>query len=100
MKVKVFSVYDRLAEAFLPPFVSQTAATAVRQFDNSVNDPQHNFHTHSADYDLYMLGTFDDQVGDFENDKVQLDNGAHLKREETMTPDDAVRTMEGMSKAG
>lgn len=94
MKVLMFSVFDRLAEAHLPPFVSQTNATAIRQFQNSVNEPGHPFNAHAHDYDLYRIGEFDDGSGHITEDRVMLENGQNLKNGDHQLQD----VMDGVSR--
>lgn len=57
---KVFTIYDSKAELYLPPFYFRTAGEATRAFEESCNDPQHQFHRHSEDFTLFELGTYDD----------------------------------------
>lgn len=63
MKMKMFSVYDSKAEAYLAPFFSATEATAMRAFEAAAKDEQHDFHKWSEDYTLFCLGTFDEFTG-------------------------------------
>jgi len=60
---KIFSVRDSQVEAFLQPFFSPTTGSAIRSIAEVVNDPQHTFNKHAADYALYHLGDFDDTTG-------------------------------------
>jgi len=61
--MKIFSVRDNQVEAFLQPFFSPTLGSAIRSLQEVVNDPQHTFSKHAADYSLYALGDFDDSNG-------------------------------------
>ncbi|UOF80675.1 DNA binding protein vP5 [Microviridae sp.] len=63
MKLKVFSVYDSKAEAYLQPFFSTTLGMATRMFGDAVKDQQHNFNKHAADFTLFQIGEFDDENG-------------------------------------
>lgn len=63
---KVFTIYDCKAEMYLPPFYFKTAGQATRAFEESCNDPQHQFHKHPEDYTLFELGTYDDNSAVFE----------------------------------
>lgn len=60
MILKVFSVLDVKADAFLSPFFFSTTGQAVRAFKDLVNDHQSTLHRHPADYRLFHVGTFDD----------------------------------------
>lgn len=61
--LKVFSVFDVKAEAYLRPFFVKTRGQAIRGFSDAVNDPQHEFHAHPDDYTLFQIGEFDEDEG-------------------------------------
>lgn len=63
MKIRVFSVFDTKAKAFLPPFFMPEQGQALRIFTDAVNKPDHQFHAHPEDYALYDIGDFDDSKG-------------------------------------
>lgn len=63
MIMKIFAVRDAKVEAFLQPFFSPTMPAAMRSISEVVNDPQHTFAKHAADYSLYALGEYDDTSG-------------------------------------
>lgn len=63
MKLKVFSVYDSKAEAFMQPFFVSTVGMAARMFEEACLDEKHNFHRHAGDYTLFEIGEFDDSTG-------------------------------------
>lgn len=62
MIVKMFAVYDAKAEAYFPPFYSQNAQSAIRDFSDKVNTPNHVWNRHPEDYTLFAVGEFDDQT--------------------------------------
>lgn len=64
MKTQIYSVYDMAAKAYLPPFYSVNDDTALRSFASAVQDTNHNFSRHAADYTLFNIGVFDDEQGD------------------------------------
>lgn len=84
MKVYVFAIYDDKAKAFLPPFFMQQPAMAVRAFGSAVNDPNHQFFRHAADYSLFTLGMFDDSSGLLEplSAPSVISNGLMLRESE------------------
>jgi len=63
MRLAMFSVYDDKAAAFMPPFFERAEGAAVRAFMSACNDEKHNFFKSSADYSLYIVGSFDDSSG-------------------------------------
>lgn len=63
MILKIFSVFDSKACAFLQPFFSLNVATALREFASAAQDSGHAFHRHSGDYELFLLGEWDQYEG-------------------------------------
>lgn len=59
----LYSVRDKVADAYIPPFLLQSDAMAVREFAAACNMPDHKFGVHSEDYSLFKVGTFDDVTG-------------------------------------
>lgn len=66
MKLKVFSVYDVKAQAYLPPFFLPRTEMAVRVFSDSANDPTHMFCKHPEDFHLFELGEWDGETSQFD----------------------------------
>ncbi len=62
MKHKIFSIFDSVAQCYLPPFCLHEKAMAVRTFGDCVNSSDHQFGKHPGDYTLFELGSFDDSV--------------------------------------
>lgn len=58
--LKMFSVYDSKAQAYLPPFFSPTTGTAVRSFQVACQTEGHDFHRFGSDFTLFELGDFDE----------------------------------------
>lgn len=65
MILKVFSIYDSKAEAFLQPFYMQSKGAAIRSFADAVSDEKTMFFKHPSDYTLFELGEFDDSNASF-----------------------------------
>ncbi|AXL14743.1 nonstructural protein [Microviridae sp.] len=61
--MKLFSIYDSKAQAFLTPFFSKNDATAIRDFAHAANQESHSFHRNAGDYTLVALGEWDEQEG-------------------------------------
>ncbi len=78
MKLKVFSVFDSKAEAFIQPFYSQTTGTAVRSFEQALQNEDHEFRKFAADYTLFELGEFDQQTGSFTELPAKINLGLAL----------------------
>jgi len=72
MKQPMFSIRDLKAETYCAPFVSLNERTAERDFENAVNDPASIIGRNPADFILYKVGTWDDELGALEPDKLSL----------------------------
>ncbi len=57
---QVFTIYDSKAGMYFRPFCAQAIGQAIRMFDDSANDPEHQFCVHAEDFSLFHLGSFDD----------------------------------------
>lgn len=66
MKHKMFSVYDQVAKAWLPPFYYHNEFMAIRTFSDCINNPQHQFGMNQSDYTLFEIGEWDDDSGKIE----------------------------------
>lgn len=70
----VVSVKDRAADVFNRPFFVPHRNVAIRDFTDEVNrvagDNQLN--KHPDDFDLYLLGEFNDSSGAFINNELQV----------------------------
>lgn len=58
-----YSIFDRKALQYHPPFHASTDGSAVRSFADLVNDASSTISRHPGDYVLYRIGTYDDQKG-------------------------------------
>lgn len=75
MKLKLYSVRDRLMNVYLAPFVARADIEAVRQIKSSMDDPQlakSPLVTNPADYDLCLVGEFDDETGILQASKPEI----------------------------
>ena len=63
-RIQIFAIYDKQAQAFIPPFYAPTVGMAQRQFSDAVQNEQGEFFRHPDDYDLYHIGAFNDSLGD------------------------------------
>lgn len=63
----VVCVKDRAAEVYNRPFFVPHRNVAVRDFTDEINrsDAQNPLNKHPDDFDLYLLGQFDDNTGAF-----------------------------------
>lgn len=63
MKHKAFSAHDSKIGVYHPPFFMQHTGQALRAWDELCNDPKTQFNRHPSDFQLYEVGTFDDETG-------------------------------------
>lgn len=61
----IFCVKDRAVDSFLNVFTEKTSEAAIRAFGDAVNSPgaDNSFNKHPDDYDLYVLGSIDEDTG-------------------------------------
>ncbi len=90
MKHRMFCVHDVKANAFMQPWFLFQDGMALRAFSDCVNDPEHNFGRHPADFTLFYIGVFEDDSGMVVPcTPVSLGNGiAFLKLHTAEEPDD------------
>lgn len=65
MIIKIFSVYDSKAEAFLPPLFMQSVGVARRSFGAAINEVGSDFNKYPGDFTLFELGEFNDSTAEF-----------------------------------
>lgn len=63
MRTLAFSVYDRAARAYSPPFYQQTRGLAERVFAGLCTDPDTTVAKNPGDFELYEVGAFDTETG-------------------------------------
>lgn len=76
--LKIFTVYDSKAEAYLAPFFCANAAVACRSFQGAVQDPQHDFHRWAADYTLFEIGEWHQDKGELVQHQAHINLGNGL----------------------
>jgi hypothetical protein len=70
----VVSVKDRAADVFNRPFFVPHRNVAIRDFTDEVNRvaADNQLNKHPDDFDLYLLGEFDDSAGSLINNQPQV----------------------------
>lgn len=63
MLLNAYSIYDRKALQYHPPFYASTDGAAARSLSDLVQDQNTTVGRHPTDYVLYAVGTYDDQKG-------------------------------------
>lgn len=64
MKLQIIALKDRAADVFGNPFYVRTNAEAIRSLGDEVNNKESTIAGHPEDYDLYLVGTFDQDTGE------------------------------------
>lgn len=59
----LFSVFDRAAETYHPPFGVPAVGVALRDFADQVNNKESPIASHPEDFELWLIGTLDDREG-------------------------------------
>lgn len=63
MIMNCYSIYDRKALVYSPPFYAVNHGSAIRMVTDTVSDPNTSLSRHPADYVLYHVGQWDDAKG-------------------------------------
>lgn len=63
MELKIFTIRDSKGEIFHPPFYCKTHGEAERTFRELAKDPNSLISKYPEDYDMYALGTYDNNTG-------------------------------------
>jgi len=63
MELKLFSIRDQKGEIYNTPFFQKTHGEAERNFSQLVNDSKSTVSQFPEDFDLYFIGSYDDQTG-------------------------------------
>lgn len=74
MIIRIYSVRDASADAYLPIFTRPSDKLAIRDFSELCRDPGHTFRRHPTDFTLHCVGSFDDSNGSL----VSFDTGEIL----------------------
>lgn len=73
MRYKIVSVRDRAIDTFGQPVFVNNIGGAIRSFGDEIKRPHtaerpNQFNQHPDDFDLYLMGEFDDETGEFVTD--------------------------------
>ena len=61
MRIHIYAIYDKKVKVYGTPFFYTDDISATRSFLRLKADPQSFLHSFPDDYDLYRIGTYDDQ---------------------------------------
>lgn len=57
------AVLDQKVGAFSPPMFVRSRGEGIRSFLDACGDPKTSLHSHPEDYQLFVLGSFEDSTG-------------------------------------
>lgn len=80
--VEEYAVYDTVACQFMQTFRSPNKFKALQGFKDVANDKNSNIYKHADTYELYILGTFNEETGERTNDKQLLAKASDLIEKE------------------
>lgn len=61
--MKLFTVHDKKAEAFLAPFTAKSVGEASRMFETECKNQDSMFSKFPSDFTLISLGSWDERTG-------------------------------------
>jgi hypothetical protein len=61
MIFQIVAIHDRALDAYQQPFLVRAIGEAIRAFQDAINKPESPMYAHPDDYDLYMIGTYNDE---------------------------------------
>lgn len=64
MLIRMYSVYDRVAQIYAEPFVSPNDATAARAFNIAQSSPESMLYASPCDFQLWYIGSMDNTSGE------------------------------------
>lgn len=68
MIYKILAIRDRAADCFGQPIFTTSTGGGIRSFGDAINGQDKTLAAHPEDFDLYLLGIFDDNTGTFTQD--------------------------------
>ena len=84
--LKIICMFDRAANIYGRPAFTPHLGAALRDFGDEINRASQDnpLYKHPDDYDLYMLGEFDEEMGRFDSkEPVLLTRGKDTVRKES-----------------
>lgn len=78
MILKVFSVFDCKASAYMQPFFMASVGEAIRSWQEVSNDGKSTISKYPGDFTLFEIGSYDDQTGSFSMKQSYVNLGTAL----------------------
>lgn len=86
MNLKMFSVYDSKIEAYMAPIFCRTNGEALRRFEATAAQEDHDFNLHAADFTLMAVGEWDDEKGIITNYEANISLANALEFRNQLNP--------------
>lgn len=62
--MNLYTIYDKVAQVYSSPMTQRTHGQASRMLQNEVHNPQSPIAQHPGDYELWHIGTWDQETGE------------------------------------
>lgn len=85
MDLNIYAIFDVKTERHMVPWYMHSHNEATRAFTNLING-DHQVSRNPQDYELWYLGTWDDETGQFDQDRKHIVSGNAVTNRETFTP--------------
>lgn len=82
MKQGLYAIKDSIV-GFGQPFVAPNKFAAIRGFNDTINDRGGYLNKHPENFDLYQIGTFEDDSGIVTSNVEFIEKGLNLLKNET-----------------
>lgn len=79
--MKIFAIKDLKIGSFTKPFVDTHEQNAIRGFEQVINDKQSMYAKYPEDFELWKIGSFNDESGKVEGNIQCLTNGMALQKQ-------------------
>lgn len=83
--IKIFSIFDSKAKAYLSPFCMPSAAHAVRGVSETMMQPSSIFSDYPEDFTLFEIGTFDESTAELQPLLIHENLGNLLRLKNELT---------------
>lgn len=68
--MKIIAIKDRAIDAYGQPIFVRATGQATRSFIDEINNEKSEMAKHPEDYDLYLLGEYDERSGQVQSEPI------------------------------
>lgn len=100
--MKIYSIYDKKALTYFPPFCVENKIQAIRGVEGTVNSSGNVLNSYPDDFALYFIAEFDEKTGKIKQNELNYLECEirQLVRTERMAPDLSGSMREGLADKG